>query len=1049
MLAVMENAPRAIAQRRFIEHIHSSPRMNAQRQYMAAIFHVPAQRRINDAQIAQGIFKPAQPATAPAQKQDNTGLPCHLKQGIERLSGLSLDGVKVHYNSDKPAQLNAHAYTRGADIHVAAGQEKHLPHEAWHVVQQAQGRVTPTLQTRGVTINDNADLEREADTMGAKALQMKHAIQPATTAAAQVSKSHRNPESAASTLTIIQPKWVIQLGKGKKTTRDYLDDYEDWESAQTDPYHEYLDEHSNTVLADYVYEWSQTLDEAYNNMEWLSQFPGALTGSMSVINQMGTRNFDLYCDLLDYGLTINEIGALAGFGSTLHAMAMGCSVAEMNTIASVVTDKLLQLRLSQKMGSGLQPITVYQLCQQGGFANCYRKVADAAIPGAAMDAAINTVTPRHYVNLLNVGTLTAQETNAATGFGLAAMPALAVISDAQVRTLCTKFNTPRKKQQIAQTLDIPTLNAYANGAIGAGKMGKLLFAANALEVTAAVAVLGQPFYAALLNDFSPTQIHGMRNCFGGATIQTYTETIYRLGPQFAFYHNLLANGGLPATTVHAVRGFSRAGINQLINLNGGEILAIGNVITNLYQQMRMAEKLTGGLGANTLHALSQTPNFANHIDWLIQPDCDGASVETGVGNLNAAAYVQLLNVAGISVQLTNDLSVFGVASVPTLAGQNVQTLGIINAKFNSDDKKNAILGLLTIGDICAYAAGHIGQGHMSKLLKAANGGNITNAVGTLGQEKYRHALVAMLPDNIAQCFNALNILQPVTIQQAMQGFVAGGLSSGQTANLTNRLLTGGHALDDGGFTGLMTNNLQYLINWKDKRDFIRKYSDQWQRHPGSIVTRSGEAQAGLETNNILTVQEKQALAKALITPAASKGRGALRNFVLGLNGVGHGSRMNYISILSKFGRDHLRDYQYREQNIAYHQDNVWHTVNCQVQINGNPAAVTVDVVDNRRNHIVSGHTFKYYNMQDNNIDRSNTSSMFNEGTGINEVSNLIDQHVPLAAAGMNFTQQPQNILSGNNIGIRRSGGRFYLTRFYLPQDNCTDQEITRIKPFMT
>lgn len=100
-----------------------------------------------------------------------TGLPDQLKSGIEVLSGMNMDSIRVHYNSDKPAQLAAHAYAQGTEIHLAPGQETHLPHEAWHVVQQAQGRVTPTLQMTGdVLINDDAALESEADRMGARAL---------------------------------------------------------------------------------------------------------------------------------------------------------------------------------------------------------------------------------------------------------------------------------------------------------------------------------------------------------------------------------------------------------------------------------------------------------------------------------------------------------------------------------------------------------------------------------------------------------------------------------------------------------------------------------------------------------------------------------------------------------------------------------------------------------------------------------------------------------------------------------------------------------------
>jgi hypothetical protein len=102
---------------------------------------------------------------------NRTWMPDRLKSGIESLSGLDLSGVRVHYSSSKPAQLNALAYTQGREIHLAPGQEGHLPHEAWHVVQQAEGRVKPTIQTKdGVLVNDDEGLEREADVMGAKAL---------------------------------------------------------------------------------------------------------------------------------------------------------------------------------------------------------------------------------------------------------------------------------------------------------------------------------------------------------------------------------------------------------------------------------------------------------------------------------------------------------------------------------------------------------------------------------------------------------------------------------------------------------------------------------------------------------------------------------------------------------------------------------------------------------------------------------------------------------------------------------------------------------------
>lgn len=104
------------------------------------------------------------------EQENHTGLPDPLKAGIERLSGISIDDVKVHYHSSKPAQVQAWAYTQGTDIYAETGQEKYVPHEAWHAVQQKQGRVRPTLRARGMVINDDQSLETEADVMGEKAL---------------------------------------------------------------------------------------------------------------------------------------------------------------------------------------------------------------------------------------------------------------------------------------------------------------------------------------------------------------------------------------------------------------------------------------------------------------------------------------------------------------------------------------------------------------------------------------------------------------------------------------------------------------------------------------------------------------------------------------------------------------------------------------------------------------------------------------------------------------------------------------------------------------
>lgn len=159
--SVNDSRPEATVQRKLKDMANDSPQA-----MRLSSFHDIANNKPQVKQTAQ---------LQSIQKQKNkTGLPDNLKLGMENLSGISLDDVQVHRNSDKPAQLQAHAYAQGTDIHLGPGQDKHLPHELGHVVQQKQGRVRPTLQMKGkVNVNDDALLEKEADAMGEKALQLK------------------------------------------------------------------------------------------------------------------------------------------------------------------------------------------------------------------------------------------------------------------------------------------------------------------------------------------------------------------------------------------------------------------------------------------------------------------------------------------------------------------------------------------------------------------------------------------------------------------------------------------------------------------------------------------------------------------------------------------------------------------------------------------------------------------------------------------------------------------------------------------------------------
>jgi hypothetical protein len=157
----------------------------------------------------QAVAPGDMPSANAPPRLNHTGLPNNLKAGIESLSGLDMSDVRVHFNSSRPARLRALAYTQGTDIHVAPGQARHLPHEAWHVVQQKQGRVTPTVQLKGgIPVNDDEGLEHEANAMGILAL--------ATAAKPRVAQVGQGPSQGK-----LAPR---SRAVGTGTIQRYLDD---------------------------------------------------------------------------------------------------------------------------------------------------------------------------------------------------------------------------------------------------------------------------------------------------------------------------------------------------------------------------------------------------------------------------------------------------------------------------------------------------------------------------------------------------------------------------------------------------------------------------------------------------------------------------------------------------------------------------------------------------------------------------------------------------------------------------------------------------------
>jgi hypothetical protein len=231
----VDNRPEAVTQRKSQEIANNSPQVSQLRASQDMANNSAHAEQV--AQLQPMAHNASSQQQEPTQKKENnTGLPDNLKTGMENLSGMPLDDVKVHRNSDKPAQLQAHAYAQGTDIHLGPGQEKHLPHEAWHVVQQKQGRVNPTMQMKGkVNVNDDAGLEKEADIMGANAL----VLHSETTTKDNIGA---NKNISGNNTTVQRAKSnTVQMGRKSNVSkvlaianRDYSDDFaEDYEELES------------------------------------------------------------------------------------------------------------------------------------------------------------------------------------------------------------------------------------------------------------------------------------------------------------------------------------------------------------------------------------------------------------------------------------------------------------------------------------------------------------------------------------------------------------------------------------------------------------------------------------------------------------------------------------------------------------------------------------------------------------------------------------------------------------------------------------------------
>lgn len=160
-------------------------------------------------------------------------LPEEIRRRMERAFGADFSEVRIHEGDEAASAVGAKAFTQGTEIHFAPGEYdpgspvglELLGHELAHVVQQAQGRVSPTGERAGMPAADDSWLEREADELGARAargegtkVEVAYGMAPMPVARAPVQRQ-KAPEPAPAAaederkqkLADVQGHWMLHL----------------------------------------------------------------------------------------------------------------------------------------------------------------------------------------------------------------------------------------------------------------------------------------------------------------------------------------------------------------------------------------------------------------------------------------------------------------------------------------------------------------------------------------------------------------------------------------------------------------------------------------------------------------------------------------------------------------------------------------------------------------------------------------------------------------------------------------------------------------------
>jgi hypothetical protein len=628
-----------------------------------------------------------------------------------------------------------------------------------------------------------------------------------------------------------------------------------------------------------------------------------------------------------------------------------------------------------------------------------------------------------------------------------------VLSMVELLRLLTIYASTVDRQGIAALLTGTQIGNSLQGEVGRRNLMRRLLAATAgAQITGPLAALGDAVFATLLAHLTPPQILPLQAPLANVPEAEIDTSLNELTPQR--YVSLVLHG-VPHATLPGLFQFGAQHVDQMVlTCTAADIGQIRLAVVDAVMRIRIGELIGSGLTLPDLVGLTGWAGFPGLVRRFHNAQLSGAQIHAALLPLGAAFYLQVL--AHVDTELTELHTVLqlGAPLLTQLLTIPSQFMLQVSRTFNSNTKR-AWVQQLQPALVLQLVQGAIGQQHMLGRLVRITAQNATQTVTALGQAKFATCLHVWEPATVFQVCTGLQPLQESTI--TIMGTHLTGLTQPRHLSLLRYLLGNAERVGDGPMLQLLNTYLQYLVVGEDVYRWIYKHSDKFQKGTNVLLGRAQRLAPEWEVQtqqgqDVLTHAQKLALSKVLASGAAAKTEGALNAFLSGVHFLAaSGTARDALFVqIGRFSTEFARDFQYRERGgiVDYAVAPCFSTPLVTIHINGVATNCTIDLIPRKRNHILSGHTYKYFNFKDDNIDRSGVSSMFPVGTTVADMQNRLTQEVQAEAGNIFFTNLQRTWLAANGtLGLKWFNGHVYVTRFFVNDEQCTDRQLSMLKPF--